>query len=156
MTPDDIGARAEKLIGEILRAMGVDVTVRGRVQADVVVLDLDGPEVGLMIGKQGRTLDALQQILVRALLRDGGAGIGVVVDAQSYRARRQETLERLATRTAHEVRETGRPARLEHLSASERRVVHAAAGKVEGVSSRSEGDGDARVLIIEPVGRAEP
>jgi len=150
MSIDDVSQRAVQLCKEILVRMGVDVEVRSRVEGEAVLLELDGPEVSLVIGRQGRTLDALQQLLVRALLRDGGAGIGIRVDAQGYRARRNETLERMAERTAQEVRESGRAATLEHLSASERRVVHAAAGKVVGVRTRSEGEGEARVLIIEP------
>jgi spoIIIJ-associated protein len=149
---DDVFERAQRFLGEILSRMGVDVQVSGRVEGEAVVLDLDGPEVGLVIGRQGRTLDALQQLLVRALLRDGGAGVGIRVDAQGYRARRNETLERMAERTAQTVRESGRPARLANLTPGERRVVHAAAGRIAGVRTRSEGEGEARVLIIEPAG----
>jgi len=150
-TTDVVREQAERLLGEILMHTGIEVEARGRIEGDAVILELDGPEVSLVIGRQGRTLDALQQLLVRALLRDGGAGIGIVVDAQGYRARRVETLERLAIRSARQVRESGEPERLEHLSASERRVVHAAAARVEGVRTRSEGEGESRVLIIEPL-----
>lgn len=149
-TPSNVREEAERLLGEILRHTGIEAEARGRVEGEVVVLDLDGPEVNLVIGRQGRTLDALQQLLVRALLRDGGAGIGIVVDAEGYRARRAETLERMATRVAEQVRDTGEPERIERLSASERRIVHAAAAKVEGVRTRSEGEGEGRVLIVEP------
>ena len=154
MSIEQVREQAERLLAEILSHMGVEVEVRGRVDGEAVALDLDGPEVGLVIGREGRTLDALQQLLVRALLREGGAGIGIRVDAQGYQARRNETLQRMAERTAQEVRESGRSATLPHLTPSERRVVHAAAGKVVGVRTRSEGEGEGRVLIIEPAGQA--
>jgi spoIIIJ-associated protein len=150
MTAADVAARAEELLGRMLGAMDVDVRAAARLDGEVVTIELEGPDVGVLIGGQGRTLDALQQLLVRALLRDGGAGIAIVVDAEGYRARRVEALEQLATRAAHEVLANGRSSRLAHLSARERRIVHAAAAQVAGVRSYSEGQGEERVLVIEP------
>lgn len=141
---------AGRFLTDICRAMGVDSQINVRTDPDHVYADITGPEAGMLIGHHGQTLDALQFLLNLASNRDYDDGLRVLVDVEGYRKRREETLERLATRLADRVRRSGEQAVLEPMSAQERRVIHVALQDHPDVTTSSEGEEPNRRVVILP------
>ena len=117
---------------------------------NVVVFQLDTQKQGILIGKHGKTLNALQYLAQIFIHRVAKQKISVVVNVGNYREKRQEILQRLAERTAEKVDRTGRPVFLEPMPAFERKQIHAALSKKDYVSTHSEGDEPYRYLVVEP------
>jgi spoIIIJ-associated protein len=149
----DDGARAREVLGEILVKMGIDAKVELVEEGDRVTLDVKGPEAALVIGKKGQTLEALQ-FLVQKIAhrgREGQEGLkSIVVDTEGYRARREDALVEMATRLGDKARTTGRTITVNPMSPHDRRIVHLTLDKVPGVTTRSEGEGVFRRLLIIP------
>lgn len=145
--------KAREVLGEILRRMGIDATVEARDEADKTVLDVKGGDSALVIGKKGATLEALQLLVGRIVNkgREGDSEVrAVVVDAEGYRARREGALVEMAHRLGEKVKSTGRPIAVNQMSPQERRIIHITLDKVPGVTTRSEGEGLYRRLLIVP------
>jgi spoIIIJ-associated protein len=116
-------------------------------------LALSGSDSGMIIGRRGQTLDALEHIVNRIVFReDTDPGLRVSLDVEGYRERRQKSLEELAARLAAKARETGRFVTLNPMSPRDRRIVHLALQSDPSVSTRSEGEGHYRKLVIVPKG----
>ncbi|HSL93710.1 MAG TPA: RNA-binding cell elongation regulator Jag/EloR [Bacillota bacterium] len=113
-----------------------------------VTFNIVGANTGLLIGKRGLTLDAIQQLTTMVFLRSGGGHRRVIVDVNSYRARRIESLQALAVRLAEKAKRTGRRVIMEPMGAFERRVVHMALQNDPEVSTFSEGEEPFRKVII--------
>ena len=142
---------ARVLVAQIVDAIGVDADVVARDEPEAIVVTCSGPDVGLLIGRHGQTIDAMQYLLnVIAYRAYGDDKRDVVVDAAGYRARRQATLESLADRVAERVLESGEPEELEPMTAVERKVVHLRLKEVAGVSTTSEGNEPNRYVVILP------
>jgi spoIIIJ-associated protein len=141
---------AERSLGEILRLMGIIAEVRSREEPERIVLDVAGEEGGLVIGKKGQTLDALQFLLNKIINRDTEGRKPILVDCEGYRERREESLVELALRLVDKVKQTNRSIMMSPMSAHDRRIVHLALDKVPGVTTRSEGEGNFRRLYIVP------
>lgn len=147
----DQAAEARVLVAQIVETLGVDADVVARDQFDAIVVTCSGPDVGLLIGRHGQTIDAVQYLLnVIAYRAHGEEKKDVVVDAAGYRARRQATLETLALRVAERVRESGEPEELEPMTAVERKVVHVHLKEVPGVATTSEGTEPNRYVVVVP------
>ena len=117
---------------------------------NMVVFHLETQKQGLLIGKHGKTLNALQylaQVFIHRLARNK---LSVVVNVGNYREKRQEIIQRLADRTAEKVKRTGQPVFLEPMPAFERKQIHAALSKDEHVKTHSEGEEPYRYLVVEP------
>lgn len=147
--------RGRRFLEEVIRGIGVDAFVDGKVgEEDVIRYSIRGSGAGLLIGRRGQTLDALQ-LLVRQVVAKGAEGrFRVVVDVEGYRERQRRTLEALAQRMARQARLTGRPVALEPMNALERRVIHLALANDPDVETYSEGKEPYRRVIIAPVGRS--
>jgi spoIIIJ-associated protein len=151
------GERARTALVEILQRMGIEGTVEMREDAEKVTLEVKGAEGGLIIGKKGATLDALQY-LVQKIVHKGpdagppphGLGKSIIVDTEGYRQRRIEQLEEMAHRLGEKAKQTGRIVEMDPMSPHDRRIVHMALDKVPGVTTRSEGEGSFRRLLIVP------
>jgi spoIIIJ-associated protein len=144
-------AEARALVGRILGALGLQAAVEVHEEAEAVVVSCSGPGVGLLIGRRGQTIDAIQDLLnAIAWHAYGLERKEVVVDAAGYRARRKATLEALALRAAERVRETGQPEPLEPMTALERKVVHLRLAEVPGVATASEGREPYRYVVVVP------
>jgi spoIIIJ-associated protein len=142
---------ARALVAQIVGAIGVDADVVARDEPEAIVVTCSGPDVGLLIGRHGQTIDAVQYLLnVIAYRAYGDDKRDVVVDAANYRARRQATLESLADRAAERVLESGEPEELEPMTAVERKVVHLRLKEVAGVGTTSEGNEPNRYVVILP------
>ncbi len=142
---------ARALVAQIVGAIGVDADVVARDEPEAIVVTCSGPDVGLLIGRHGQTIDAVQYLLnVIAYRAYGDDKRDVVVDAAGYRARRQATLESLADRVAERVLESGEPEELEPMTAVERKVVHLRLKEVAGVGTTSEGNEPNRYVVVLP------
>jgi len=142
---------ARALVAQIVDALGVDADVVAHDEPEAIVVTCAGPDVGLLIGRHGQTIDAIQYLLnVIAYRTYGEEKREVVVDAAGYRARRQATLETLAERVADRVRESGEPEELEPMTAVERKVVHLHLKDVAGVGTTSEGTEPNRYVVVVP------
>ncbi|MFL5958917.1 MAG: RNA-binding cell elongation regulator Jag/EloR [Gaiellaceae bacterium] len=144
-------ADTRSLVARIVAALGVDATVDAREEAETVVVTCSGPEVGLLIGRHGQTIDAIQYLLNAIGWRaHGEERREVLVDAAGYRARRKATLEALALRVADRVRDSGEREELEPMTAVERKVVHLRLKDVDGVATTSEGLEPNRYVVVLP------
>ena len=147
----DQATEARVLVAQIVETLGVDADVVARDEPDAIVVTCSGPDVGLLIGRHGQTIDAVQYLLnVIAYRAHGEEKQDIVVDAAGYRARRQATLEALALRVAERVRESGEPEELEPMTAVERKVVHVHLKGVAGVGTTSEGTEPNRYVVVVP------
>lgn len=117
---------------------------------DEIVATLHGEDLGLFIGRHGSTIDAVQHLAQRVAQRAGDSEARVVVDAEGYRERRRNALERQADRAAHDALRSGRPVALDAMTASERKLVHEYLRDRADVETYSEGDEPDRHLVIAP------
>ena len=153
--PTELATRSREVLLELLTHLGVqcEVSFEPATEEGVVNLAVQGDSSALLIGKHGQTLDAIEYILNRIVVRESGSTARIEVDVEGYRARRAESLVATARRMAEKVRETGRPATVDLMNPRDRRIVHMALKDEGGVTSRSQGDGFLRKLIILPAGK---
>jgi len=147
----DLAASLRELLTEITQAAGVHCRIEISEDDEAVTASLVGGDLGLLIGRHGQTIDAIQYLANVIAWRELGEGRkDVVVDAAGYRERRRETLEALALRSADRARSSGESVDLEPMSSIERRIVHLRLKEVDGVSTRSEGEEPYRYVVVEP------
>jgi spoIIIJ-associated protein len=116
------------------------------------VLDIEGEDLGLLIGRRGATLSALQYLVNVMMTRKTGAKVLVTVDVEHYHRRREETLRGLARRMADRVRQSRRAITLEPMPANERRIIHLTLAEDPAVVTGSVGMGEDRKIVIRPKG----
>ncbi|HEY7691501.1 MAG TPA: RNA-binding cell elongation regulator Jag/EloR [Gaiellaceae bacterium] len=146
-----LAADLRDLLGRIVAALGVDCRIDVGEDDETVTASLTGGDLGLLIGRHGQTIDAIQYLASAVAYRTyGDDRKDVVVDAAGYRDRRRETLEALAVRSARRATSTGEPVELEPMSSIERRIVHLRLQDEPGVGTRSEGDEPYRYVVVEP------
>lgn len=140
---------ARRLIEDVLAAMSLEVTIGTEEREGATVFNLEGPDLGILIGRRGQTVDALQYLVNLAANRIGeGERARIIIDVEGYRRRREETLQRLAERLAERVRRSGQSVVLEPMSAQERRVIHLALQDNQYVGTQSEGEEPQRHVVI--------
>ncbi len=142
---------ARRVFTEILKALGIDPHFDATASDGGWIFSLSGAESGLVIGKHGQTLDAIEYLLNRIASKGDLGSARITVDVEGYRERRQESVEGIARRAAAKARETGRPVPLPPMSPRDRRTAHIALGEERGVTTRSEGDGTFRRVVVAPV-----
>jgi spoIIIJ-associated protein len=150
MSPD-VAQTAQDLLSEILRAMKLDLSVARRDEPDRVVLEMSGTDAGILTSQRGQALDALQYLLTYMVSRKVHGKVRLMLDAEGYRSRREQSLRRLALELARQVRDSGQEAVMDALSPAERRVVHLALANEPGVTTYSEGEDPNRRVVISPV-----
>lgn len=144
-------ARAEQFLRDIFRCMGLTVALAVRETDDGYVYDLSGESLGILIGKHGQTLDALQYLTNLAANRGCEEGrIHVILDVEGYRSRREETLRRLAGHLAEKACRIHAEVRLEPMNRHERKIIHMALQDNYRVSTYSDGDEPYRCVVIAP------
>ena len=142
-------------VSDLLGLLGVEarasIRASGAGPDDAAVIDVQGADAGLLIGRRGETLRALQ-FIVNAMLARGEEPLGpVVVDVEQYRRRREQELRRLAERTARRAVSTGRGVRLDPMPPADRRVIHLALAESSDVTTQSDGEGADRRVVVSPV-----
>jgi spoIIIJ-associated protein len=145
----DSEARVRELVEHVVVAMGIGTRVDVREDEATIVATCTGGDLGLLIGKHGQTIDALQYVANAALSRGGTAGKPVTVDAAGYRDRRRSTLEGIALRGAERAAQ-GERVLLEPMSAAERKIVHERLKELDGVETSSEGTEPNRYVVVFP------
>ena len=147
----ELGGKVREVLERILEGIGVRAQISLREDDESLVAALGGRELGLVIGKHGQTIDAIQYLVNAIVWRGQVDGRKqVVVDAAGYRARREATLEALALRSAERAVSSERAVELEPMTAVERKVVHLRLKEFPGVGTRSEGTEPNRFVVIEP------
>ena len=143
---DDVREYLESLF----KAMDIETEIQIEFDEteNVLSINLEGPEMGILIGKRGQTLDALQYIISLAVNKKSESYIRVKLDTENYRARRKETLENLAKNIAFKVKRSKRSFALEPMNPYERRIIHATLQNDKYVSTRSEGEEPYRKVIV--------
>jgi spoIIIJ-associated protein len=155
---EDEAEMAAQMLDHLLELMGVaaDVSIRdpetpgdglGMAKA---VLDVEGDDLGILIGRRGETLSSLQYLLNLMVSRKLGQHMTFTVDVEGYRQRREKQLNSLAFRMADQVKRTRRPVMLEPMPPNERRIIHLALAEDRQVETSSVGEGDTRKVEISP------
>lgn len=146
---DSAAGQAQSFLKELTHLMGVDVDVAVGNDADGnVFAQMTGDTLGILIGRRGETLDALQYLTSLKINRGKEGYTRVTLDTENYRAKREDTLIRLANRMANRAVKTGRKVSLEPMNPYERRVIHSALQANEAVDTHSEGDEPNRHVVI--------
>ena len=149
--PTEPAARVEAVLDEVLDALDLDADVEVTETEEQIAGRVEGEELGLLIGRRGQTIDALQLLCYRIAFRGQGDRKRVMVDAAGYRERRRETIEGQAERAAARALETGKEIELEPMSASERKVVHDHLKDRSGLETFSEGEEPERCVVVAPL-----
>ena len=149
--PAEPAERVRAILERVVDALDLEADVQVDEDAEQIVGRVDGEDVGLLIGRRGQTIDAVQLLCYRAAFRGVQERKRVVVDASGYRERRQEAIERQADRAADRAFKTDKEIELEPMTPSERRVVHQYLKDRAGVETFSEGEEPERCVIVAPL-----
>jgi len=148
---DEMGTVALEVLRDLLNHMGIDATVvvrdPGEDDAEPLVLDVEGDDLGILIGRQGETLRDLQYITRLIVSRKLQRWVNILVDVGGYKRRRERILTELAERMAQRVVDEGRAVTLEPMPAHERRIVHMALRDHRSVTTESTGEGRRRKVL---------
>ncbi|MBQ7564574.1 MAG: protein jag [Lachnospiraceae bacterium] len=147
-----ISDSAKNFLNSVFQAMDMEVNIDVKYEKEEELLDIElsGKEMGVLIGKRGQTLDALQYLTKLAVNNHKDNKIKVKIDTEDYRNRRKRTLENLANNMALKVKRTGRPAELEPMNPFERRIIHSTLQNNRYVTTHSEGEEPDRYVVVTP------
>jgi spoIIIJ-associated protein len=145
---DETAAAARKFLEDVFQAMDMKVIIETMTNEERILLTLHGDRMGILIGKHGQTLDALQYLTNLAAGRLYHHHYFVMLDVEGYRERRRQTLESLARRCADKARRTGQPVKLEPMPAGERKIIHLALQQEADIDTESEGEVPQRAVVI--------
>ena len=139
----------EKFLYDVLKTMDMEVTLTSEIDEDgALSINIEGENMGILIGKRGQTLDSLQYLTNRVANKMQDCYVRVKLDTENYRQRRKETLENLAKNIAHKVKRTKRAVSLEPMNPYERRIIHSALQGDRYVSTHSEGEEPYRRVVV--------
>ena len=148
---EDIKAKVVAFLTDVLKAMGIETTLTAEFSEDgILEVNIEGEGMGVIIGKRGATLDSLQYLATLVINKGRGDHVRMKLDTEGYRARRQETLEKLAINLAKKAKRTGRRVALEPMNPYERRIIHSVLQADRGVETYSEGEEPYRKVVIAP------
>ena len=152
MNSDDIAEKACDFLVGVLERMGISADIDVHEEEDRIILEIQTADTDLIVGRKGVVVDALQHLVTKVVYREraGERGKPLVVDSGGYRDKHIEWLRSLAARMAEKALNTKTIVELSPVSARGRRVVHMAIAETPGLSSRSEGEGDDRHILIVP------
>lgn len=147
----DLKNIAENFLKELLQAMDISSQITMTEEdKSTLAINLEGEEMGVLIGKRGQTLDAIQYLTSLVVNKYSDHYIRIKMDTEDYRNRRRKTLEALANNLAMKVKKTGKKFTLEPMSSNERRIVHSTLQKYKFIETYSEGEEPFRRVIIVP------
>ena len=147
---EDFAGRAKRILEGILQRMNLNCPVTVEETPDAVILNILGDGSGLLIGKRGQNLDAIQYIVNKASTRFGNSRKMIIIDTEAYRKRREESLISLAEKLAEKVKKTKKAITLSHLNAHDRRIIHLTLQNDTVLTTKSRGEGDYRKIVIMP------
>ena len=144
----DLVAEAQTVTQDILKLMGLEATLQVEQERETLHIRIEGDTSGLLIGRRGQTLDALQYLITRILNRKGSDKTKVVLDSGDYRSRRKSYLEEMALKMAEKAKQTGKPVVISPLNAHDRRIVHLTLEKDKSLKTISRGEGQLKKMVI--------
>jgi spoIIIJ-associated protein len=151
-SPPDTREVVRDLLERVVDSLGLKASVEVRHDGETVTGTVHGTDLGLFIGRHGQTIDAVQHLAYRiALAHGGGERRRIVIDAEGYRARREEALHRQADQAADDALRYARPVALDAMTASERKLVHEYLRDRGDVETYSEGEEPERHLVVAPL-----
>lgn len=145
--------KARQLLSGLLSRMQIESPVTVEETEEMILLNIQGDGSGLLIGKRGQNLDALQYILNKSIHHSANGHKMIVIDTEGYRKRREEALVALALRIGEKVKKTKKPVTVGHMNAHDRRIIHLAVQNDENLATRSRGEGEYRKILILPTKR---
>jgi spoIIIJ-associated protein len=152
----ELAPKAKEILEGILEKMSFACQITAQETPDKIVLNIEGDGSGLLIGKRGQNLDAIQYILNKAINRSDNERKMIIIDSEAYRKRREESLLILAERIREKVKKTKKPVSLSNMNAHDRRIIHLALQKDEALTTKSRGEGEYRKIVILPARRNNP
>jgi spoIIIJ-associated protein len=147
----ELAAEIRSLVERIASTLGVSCRVDVREAEEGLIVTFVGGDLGVLIGRHGQTIDAIQYLVNAIVAKRVGERVEVTVDAAGYRERRRTALEALAVRSARRAADSGQPVELDPMTAVERKVVHLRLKEFDGVETSSEGTEPNRFVVITPV-----
>ncbi|MDR3557383.1 MAG: RNA-binding cell elongation regulator Jag/EloR [Syntrophobacteraceae bacterium] len=147
--------KSKEVLDEILKHIDLPMVVESEAREGYGYLNIISNGSGLLIGKRGKTLNALQFLVSKIVSRQTGESVSLVVDTENYRAKREESLSELARQLSDKVKKSRRSLTTGPMSAQDRRVVHLALKDDHEVRTKSKGEGTLRRVIIYPVRKAK-
>lgn len=159
----DVAEQACDFLMGVLERMGISADINVHEEEDRIVLEIQCADVEAVIGRRGQVVDALQHLVSKVAYKErsaergerGERGKAIVVDAGGYRDKHVERLRTLALRTSEKAIRTQTTVELSPMSAHDRRIVHMALAELVGVTTRSEGEGDDRHILVVPNGEGQ-
>lgn len=146
----ELAPKAKEILEGILKGMCFECRIAMHETPEKLTLNIEGDGSGLLIGKRGQNLDAIQYILNKAINRSDTERKMIIVDSEAYRKRREESLLILAERIREKVKKTKKPVSLSNMNAHDRRIIHLALQKDEALMTKSRGEGEYRKIVILP------
>jgi spoIIIJ-associated protein len=143
---------ADNYLSKILNSMNISAVNVVKKEGDSLIVDIkeiSSTDMGILIGKRGNTLDAIQYLLSLVINKNRDDYTKVVVDTEGYRAKREETLIKLANKMAEKAKYVRKPIKLEPMNPYERRIIHSALQNIQGITTYSEGDEPYRRVVIQ-------
>ncbi len=150
---EDLAEKASEFLLGVLERMGISADIDIKDDSDRTILEIQTKETEVVIGRRGVVMDALQHLVNKVVYRDrtGDRAKPLVVDAGGFRDKQIERLRSLAQKMAEKALQTKQIVELQPMTPHDRRIVHMAIAEIPGLTSRSEGEGDDRHLLIVPV-----
>lgn len=142
--------RATDLIQKVAEAMQLTVNITVKEEDQTVFINIEGPDLGILIGRRGETLDALQYLVNLSANKGLDEKKKIILDCEGYRKRREITLQKLALKLAEKAKQKGKNVVLEPMSSHERRIIHMALQGRDDIHTFSEGEEPFRKIIISP------
>lgn len=141
---------AVQFLNGVFEKMDIEAEMNASLEDNILKVDISGPKMGLVIGYRGETLDSLQYLTSLVVNKNReDEYIRVILDTEGYRRKREETLERLAEKTAYKVKKYRRSMKLEPMNPYERRIIHSKLQQIDGITTRSVGEEPFRRVVIE-------
>ena len=148
----DVLEYSKKLLKDIVEGMGIkDVIIESQRKENFIKLTLHSSDNSILIGRNGRTLSSLQNIIRSSVSNQIGIFVNIILDVENYKIKQEHNIERLAKRLAKEVLRTKEPIAMDSMNSYERRLVHNALANFKGITSDSEGEEPNRRIVIKPI-----
>lgn len=148
LTKDDVVKYIKNYIIDVAKNMGITVNIEAKKRENYIQINLFSENSSILIGKNGRTMEALQYLIKNSIFNKTGFKINVILDVEDYKEKINKHLEYHVKKIAREVRKTGVDAKLDPMNSYERRIVHNAVNEIKGVSTISEGVEPNRYVVI--------
>ena len=147
---DELIAYGQQALGRIVKSISEEADIRSEIEKGKLIYKISGGQSGVLIGKRGQTLEAIQYLLEKMINKKSGNRVRVLVDVEGYLAKRKSNLQQMAMRMADKAKRTKKPVTIGQMNSHDRRIIHIQLKDERGVRTQSLGDGYYRKLMIFP------